>query len=113
MQPTFCGASLDFIGVQPLLDAVVRYLPSPLDRPPVEGDHPNPKKRDKLRETRKCSPKEPFCGLVFKIVADQHADLYFIRVYSGVLKSGSRALNPRTDKKELMSPAVAGPGRFA
>jgi elongation factor G len=103
MQPTFCGASLDFIGVQPLLDAVVRYLPSPLDRPPVEGDHPNPKKRDKLRETRKCSSKEPFCGLVFKIVADQHADLYFIRVYSGVLKSGSRALNPRTDKKELMS----------
>src|SRR5580704_6369231 len=103
LQPTFCGASLDYIGVQPLLDAVVRYLPSPLDRPPVEGDHPNPKKRDKLRETRKCSPKEPFCGLVFKIVADQHADLYFVRVYSGVLKSSSRALNPRTDKKELIS----------
>jgi elongation factor G len=103
LQPTFCGASLDFIGVQPLLDAVVRYLPSPLDRPPVEGEHPNPKKRDKLRESRKCSPKEPFCGLVFKIVADQHADLYFVRVYSGILKSGSRALNPRTDKKELIS----------
>src|SRR5580704_2861390 len=103
LQPTFCGASLDYIGVQPLLDAVVRYLPSPLDRPPVEGEHPNPKKRDKLRETRKCSPKEPFCGLVFKIVADQHADLYFVRVYSGVLKSSSRALNPRTDKKELIS----------
>jgi elongation factor G len=103
LQPTFCGASLDYIGVQPLLDAVVRYLPSPLDRPPVEGEHPNPKKRDKLRESRKCSPKEPFCGLVFKIVADQHADLYFVRVYSGVLKSGSRALNPRTDKKELIS----------
>jgi elongation factor G len=103
LQPTFCGASLDFIGVQPLLDAVVRYLPSPLDRPPVEGEHPNPKKRDKLHESRKCSPKEPFCGLVFKIVADQHADLYFVRVYSGVLKSSSRALNPRTDKKELIS----------
>src|SRR5579872_72448 len=103
LQPTFCGASLDYIGVQPLLDAVVRYLPSPLDRPPVEGEHPNPKKRDKVHESRKCSPKDPFCGLVFKIVADQHADLYFVRVYSGVFKSGSRALNPRTDKKELIS----------
>lgn len=103
LQPTFCGATLDYIGVQPLLDAVVRYLPSPLDRPPVQGEHPNPKKREKTRETRKCSPKEPFCGLVFKIVADQHADLYFVRVYSGVFKSGSRALNPRTDKKELIS----------
>jgi elongation factor G len=103
LQPTFCGASLDYIGVQPLLDAVVRYLPSPLDRPPVEGEHPNPKKRDKVHEIRKCSPNEPFCGLVFKIVADQHADLYFVRVYSGVFKSGSRALNPRTDKKELIS----------
>jgi len=103
LQPTFCGASLDYIGVQPLLDAVVRYLPSPLDRPAVEGEHPNPKKREKAHEIRKCSPKEPFCGLVFKIVADQHADLYFVRVYSGVLKSGSRALNPRTDKKELIS----------
>ena len=103
LQPTFCGASLDYIGVQPLLDAVVRYLPSPLDRPPVEGEHPNPKKRESAHEVRKCSPKEPFCGLVFKIVADQHADLYFVRVYSGVLKSGSRALNPRTDKKELIS----------
>jgi elongation factor G len=103
LQPTFCGASLDYIGVQPLLDAVVRYLPSPLDRPPVEGEHPNPKKRDKLRESRRCSPKEPFCGLVFKIVADQHTDLYFVRVYSGVLKSSSRPLNPRLDKKELVS----------
>jgi elongation factor G len=103
LQPTFCGASLDYIGVQPLLDAVVRYLPSPLDRPPVEGEHPNPKKRDKAKEVRKCSPSDPFCGLVFKIIADQHADLYFVRVYSGVLKSGSRALNPRTDKKELIS----------
>ncbi len=103
LQPTFCGASLDYIGVQPLLDAVVRYLPSPLDRPPVEGEHPNPKKREKGHEIRKCSPKEPFSGLVFKIISDQHSDFYFVRVYSGVLKSGSRALNPRTDKKELIS----------
>src|SRR3984885_7277002 len=55
LQPTFCGASLDYIAVQPLLHAVVRYLPSPLDRPPVEGEHPNPKKRESAHEVRKCS----------------------------------------------------------
>jgi len=102
LQPTLCGASLDYIGVQPLLDAVTWYLPSPLDRPPVEGENPSEKKKGK-REVRRCSPKDPFCGLVFKVVADQHADLYFVRVYSGVLKSGSRMLNPRTGKKELIS----------
>ena len=66
-----CGSSLDFIGVQPLLDAVARYLPSPLDRPPVEGTNPNPKKQGKP-EVRKPSDDEPFCGLVFKIQSDQH-----------------------------------------
>jgi elongation factor G len=102
LQPTLCGASLDYIGVQPLLDAVTRYLPSPLDVPPVEGDHPNPKKRDE-RQVRRCDPKEPFCGLVFKIVADQHADLCYLRVYSGKVKSGERVLNARTGKKELIN----------
>ncbi|MCA9109123.1 MAG: elongation factor G [Planctomycetaceae bacterium] len=101
LQPVFTGSSLDYCGVQPLLDGVTRYLPSPLDRPPVQGLHPHPKKDG--RETRKPSASEPFCGLVFKIVADQHSDLSFVRVYSGVLKSGSRMLNPRTDKKELVS----------
>ncbi|MEX0700779.1 MAG: elongation factor G [Planctomycetales bacterium] len=100
LQPTLCGTSLNYIGVQPLLDAVVRYLPSPLDRPPVEGDHPNPKKG---RQVRKPSPDEPFAGLIFKIQADKHADLCFVRVYSGKLKSGSRVLNARTGKKELVS----------
>ncbi|MFN0198893.1 MAG: elongation factor G [Planctomycetaceae bacterium] len=102
IQPTFCGSSLDYIGVQPLLDGVDRYLPSPLDRPPVTGLNPNPKKQDEL-ETRKPDAKEPFCGLVFKVQAEQHADLYFLRVYSGKLKSGSRVLVPRTGKKELIS----------
>lgn len=101
LQPTFCGASLDFIGVQPLLDGVTRYLPSPLEVPPVEGDHPNPKKPE--RQVRHCDPKEPFCGLVFKIVADQHADLCYLRVYSGKVKSGERVLNARTGKKELIN----------
>ena len=101
LQPLFTGSSLDYCGVQPVLDGVTRYLPSPLDRPPVEGRHPHPKKDD--REIRKPDPQEPFCGLVFKVVADQHSDLAFVRVYSGVLKSGSRMLNPRTEKKELIS----------
>ncbi|MCA9074348.1 MAG: elongation factor G [Planctomycetaceae bacterium] len=101
LQPLFTGSSLDYCGVQPLLDGVTRYLPSPVDRPPVEGVHPHPKKDN--REIRKPDASEPFCGLVFKIVADQHSDLAFVRVYSGVLKSGSRMLNPRTDKKELIS----------
>ncbi len=103
LQPTFCGSSLNYIGVQPLLDAVANYLPSPLDVPPVKGLNPNPKKQDKGPEVRKPSPDEPFCGLIFKIVADKHADLNFVRVYSGVLKSGSRMLNPRTGKKELIN----------
>jgi len=101
LQPTFCGTSLNYMGVQPLLDGIVRYLPSPLDRPPVEGTHPNPKKAEPQKRT--ASPKDPFAGLVFKIQADQHTDLFFVRVYSGVLKSGSRVLNARTGKKELIS----------
>jgi elongation factor G len=102
LQPVFCGAALDYIGVQPVLDGVAWYLPSPLDVPPVEGEHPNPKKRGE-RIKRGPSADEPFCGLVFKIVAEEHADLYFVRVYSGVLKSGSRMLNPRTGTKELIT----------
>jgi elongation factor G len=101
LQPVFCGASLDYVGVQPILDAVVRYLPSPEDMPPVKGRNPSPKK-DK-EEVRKPSDKEPFCGLVFKIHIDEHTELYFIRIYSGVLKSRSRLLNPRTGGKELIS----------
>jgi len=101
IQPTFAGASLPCIGVQPILDGVALYLPSPLDRPPVEGLHPNPKKPGP--QIRKPTTEDPLTALVFKIVADQHADLYFVRVYSGVLKGGSRVLNARTGKKELIS----------
>ena len=102
IHPTLCGASLDYIGVQPLLDAVQRYLPSPLDRPPVEGVHPNPKKQAEP-QIRPPSTEAPLAGLVFKIQTDQHTDLCFYRVYSGVLTSGSRVLNPRTGKKELVN----------
>jgi elongation factor G len=104
LQPTLCGTSLNYIGVQPILDAVASYLPSPLDVPPIKGINPSPKKnQEPTTEVRKPSPNEPFSGLIFKIEADKHADLNFVRVYSGVLKSGSRMLNPRTGKKELIT----------
>jgi len=102
-QPVFCGSSLDYVGVQPLLDAVCDYLPSPLERPPVEGINPTPRKNVPAAESRPPSSSAPFCGLVFKILSDSHGDLCFIRVYSGTLKSRSRALNPRLGKKELIS----------
>jgi len=101
IQPLLCGASLSYQGVQPVLDGIVRYLPSPLDVPPVKGTNPNPKKPGE--EIRKPSNDEPVCGLVFKVQASQHAELYFVRIYSGVLKSRSRLLNPRTGEKELVS----------
>ncbi|WP_422927677.1 elongation factor G [Singulisphaera sp. PoT] len=98
-QPVLCGSSFKYVGVQRLLDAVAAYLPSPLDKPPVVGHHP--KKGTEI--TRKPSPDEPFCGLVFKITNDQHGDLSFVRVYSGELKAGSRVYNPGRDKKEICS----------
>ena len=102
LQPVFCGSSLHRVGVQPLLDGVVRYLPSPLDRGAVTGTDPNPKKEGETI-TREPDPAAPVAALAFKIVADKHGDLYFIRVYSGTLKTGSRLLNPRTGKKELVN----------
>ncbi|MEP3478383.1 MAG: elongation factor G [Fuerstiella sp.] len=101
-QPVLCGSSLDYIGVQPLLDLIVECLPSPLDRPPVTGIDPTPKGKGAI-VTRKTDLAEPVCVLVFKIQADTHGDLYFARVYSGVLKSNSRLVNPRNKKKELVT----------
>ena len=98
-QPVFCGSSFKFVGVQRLLDGVAAYLPSPLDRPPVVGHHP--KKGTEV--VRKPDPEAPFCGLVFKITNDAHGDLSFVRIYSGVLRSGSRPYNPGRDKKEICS----------
>jgi elongation factor G len=92
--------------VQPVLDAVAWYLPSPADVPPVEGVDPSklgPGKKAVMPPaviTRKADPQAPFCGLVFKIVAEKHGDLSFVRVYSGTLKAGSRAWNPLRQKKE-------------
>jgi len=100
IQPVLSGSGREHIGIQLLMDAVTYYLPSPLDRPPVVGR--NPAKKDK-EESRKPDPKEPFAALVFKIVADTHGDLYFLRIYSGTLKANSRPWNPVRNIKEFAS----------
>jgi elongation factor G len=97
IQPVLCGSGREHIGIQPLLDAATWYLPSPLDRPAVVGQ--NPKKPEK-EEKRKPDPREPFCGLVFKYVADTHGGLYYVRIYSGTLKQHSRVFNPGRNAKE-------------
>lgn len=97
VQPVFCGSALHGIGVNPLLDGIGYYLPSPLDRPPVTGIDPrNPDEQ----LTRDPDPKAPFCGLVFKILPAKTGDNYWIRVYSGTLTANSRVYCPNRDKKE-------------
>ena len=98
IQPVLCGSALHGMGVQPVLDAVSYYLPSPLDVPPVEGVSVG--KRKEGKETRKADVDEPFCGLVFKVLPAKTGDISWVRVYSGRLKSNSRALNPDKDVKE-------------
>ena len=95
--PVLCGAALKNKGVQPLLDAVVNYLPSPLDVPPVEGINPNTEEV----EYRQAADEEPFSALAFKIVTDQHfGKLTYFRVYSGVLQAGSLVYNSTKNVKE-------------
>ena len=96
--PVLAGSALDCIGVQPVLDAVSWYLPSPVDVPPVEGF--DPRKKEPAAIQRPPDPEAPFCGLVFKILAEKHGDIAFVRIYSGTLKAGSRAWNPERQKKE-------------
>jgi len=94
--PVFCGTSLKNKGVQPILDAVVDYLPSPLDIPPVEATDPNGNP-----VTREADDEEPLSALVFKIVTDPYVGrLSYIRVYSGVMTVGQNVHNPVKDKKE-------------
>ena len=96
--PVMCGSSFKNKGVQTLLDAVVDYLPSPLDVPAIEGSNPD-NMEEKL--TRPADDKDPFAGLGFKIMTDPFVgQLIFIRVYSGMLKTGDSVLNPRTGKTE-------------
>ena len=98
--PVTCGSSFKNKGIQLLLDAVMRYLPSPLDKPDVLGINPYTNKE----EVRCPSESDPFCALVFKIATDPFVGhLAFMRVYSGRLDSGSYVLNTRSDKKERIS----------
>ena len=97
--PVLCGSALDGIGVQPAMDAVCHYLPSPTDLPPVEGVDPA---NEEKKLERKPLDTEPFAGLIFKIESNPHGDMFFIRVYSGTLNANSRVLNPRAKQKENM-----------
>ncbi len=95
--PVLCGASFKNKGVQPLLDAVVAYLPSPLDMPPVEGKNP----KTGGTERREATDSAPFSALVFKIMADPYVgQLAYFRVYSGALDSGSYIYNSTRGTKE-------------
>ena len=95
--PVVTGSAFKNKGVQTLLDAVVDYLPSPLDIPAVEGTNP----RTGQTETRPAEASAPFSGLVFKIMADKHlGQLSFVRIYSGTIKAGSYAYNSIKDNKE-------------
>ena len=98
--PACCGSSFKNKGVQFLLDAVMRYLPSPLDKGAVKGT--NPRTGEEI--TRKPSADEPFCALVFKIATDPFVGrLAFLRAYSGRLEAGSYVYNTRTGKKERVA----------
>jgi len=97
LQPVLCGTALRNKGVQPLLNAVVDYLPSPLDVPPVEGENPYTQKI----EARPASPDEPLAALVFKIASDPYVGrLAYFRVYSGKVKVGSRVMNTVKRRQE-------------
>jgi elongation factor G len=96
--PVLVGSSLKNIGVQPVLDAVCKYLPSPREVPPVEGTDPD-SGDPRVREPRE---KQSFAALVFKVQARSAADLFYLRVYAGELEDGARVYNPRTRKKERL-----------
>jgi elongation factor G len=102
MTPVLCGSSFKNKGVQPLLDAVIDYLPSPLDVPPVEGIEPDKSSENGGRPAeRHASDEEPFAALAFKIMADPYVGkLTYFRVYSGKLAAGARVLNVSTGRTE-------------
>lgn len=97
--PVFCGAALRNRGVQPLLDGIVDFLPSPLDVPPVSGLLPGTKET----ETRAAQDKAPLSGLAFKVMMDRGRKLTYVRLYSGGMKVGAEVLNVRLDRKEKIA----------
>jgi elongation factor G len=101
LTPVLCGSSFKNKGVQPLLDAIVAYLPSPLDVPPVEGIEPVRGEEEGREATREASDDAPFSALAFKIAADPYVGkLTYFRVYSGKLEAGSKVLNVSTGRSE-------------
>ena len=103
LYPVLCGSSLKNVGVQLVLDAVVKYLPSPLDIPASKGINPE----TDTEEERKADNNDPLAAVAFKIATDPYVGkLTFIRVYSGVLKSGSYVFNATNDKKERIGRIV-------
>ncbi len=94
--PMLCGSAFKNKGVQPLLDAIVEYLPSPLEAKPIIGNDP----KTDAEITRKPDDKEPFAALAFKIATDPYGNLTYFRVYSGTLEKGSYVYNARSGSKE-------------
>jgi elongation factor G len=97
--PVLCGAALRNKGIQPVLDAVISYLPSPEDIPPVKGINPITKKE----ETRRSSDREPLAALAFKIMLDEGRKLTYLRIYSGQIKAGDEIYNVVKKKKEKIA----------
>ena len=95
--PVLSGAALRNAGVQPLLDAVVRYLPSPVDAGAIHGVDPNKAARERVVEPRRDAP---LCALAFKILTDSHGDLIFARIYAGEIVQGKGVFNPRLGRHE-------------
>lgn len=97
LNPVFVGSALKYIGVQRLLDGVLAYLPSPLDKPELVGHKPTDEKK---KISVKCDRNDSLVALAFKITSDMHGDLSFLRIYQGTLKSGRRVLNANRNKRE-------------
>jgi len=97
LHPVFAGSALKYIGVQRLLDGVMAYLPSPLDKPALVGHKPSDKDK---KMSIKCDQNASLAALAFKITSDMHGDLTFLRIYQGTLKPGKRVLNSNRDKRE-------------
>ncbi|MCX5831384.1 MAG: elongation factor G [Deltaproteobacteria bacterium] len=97
--PVLCGAALRNKGIQPILDGVVDYLPSPLDVPPIKGTNPVTRQE----ESRSSSDKEPLAALAFKIMQDEGRKLTYLRIYSGRVQSGADLYNATKGKKEKVA----------
>ena len=97
--PVLCGAALKNKGIQPLLDAIVRYLPSPLDVPPVQGKNPETGEI----ESREARNDEDFTALAFKVIIEEGRKIIYTRIYSGEIKAGDEVFNVNTGKKEKIS----------